>query len=122
METLGNRIACDGEEFAVRSKGSDWFTAWHAPMAVPGGTPHGANAFCVTSEGQVVLVSNDGVRWGWRGDRRESDESWEQTLRREILEEACCILTGGSSASAVACASVVLRRPHASTLRVAGRS
>src|SRR6516225_1080162 len=95
METLGNRIACDGEEFAVRSNGSDWFTAWHAPMAVPGGTPHGANAFFITSEGQVGLVSNDGVRWGWRGGRRESDESWEQTLRREILEEPCCILRDG---------------------------
>ncbi len=92
METLGNRIARDEEEFAVRSNGGDWRTAWHSPMAVPAGTPHGANAFCVTTDNLIVLISNDGVRWGWPGGRPEGDESWEQTLRREILEEACCIV------------------------------
>jgi ADP-ribose pyrophosphatase YjhB (NUDIX family) len=93
METLGNRIARDGEEFAVRSNGSDWLTAWHAPIDAPAGMPHGANAFCVTGDSQVVLISNDGIRWGWPGGRPEGDESWEQTLRREILEEACAVVS-----------------------------
>ena len=89
---LGNRTASDGEEFVVRSNGGDWLTAWHTPNAVPAGTPHGANAFCVTADDRVVLISNDGERWGWPGGRPESDESWEQTLRREILEETCCVV------------------------------
>src|SRR5258708_28413962 len=39
-----------------------------------------------------VLISKDGERWGWPGGRPEGDESWEQTLRREILEETCSIV------------------------------
>ena len=40
--------------------------AWHPPGDAPDGRPHGANAFCVTVRGNVVLVSTDGSRWGWR--------------------------------------------------------
>ncbi len=46
-----------------------------------------------TNEG-VVLVSNDGERWYWPGGRPEGEESWEQTLRREVLEETCSVVTG----------------------------
>jgi ADP-ribose pyrophosphatase YjhB (NUDIX family) len=52
------------------------------------------NAFCVTHDGGVVLVSTDGSRWEWPGGRPERGESWEDTLRREILEEACATITG----------------------------
>ena len=82
-------IAADGKEIGVHTNGGDWMTAWHAPGAVPDGTPHGANAFCVTSDGGVVLISNDEERWGWPGGRPEAGESWKDTLFREILEEAC---------------------------------
>jgi ADP-ribose pyrophosphatase YjhB (NUDIX family) len=92
MTMIQNRVARDGEEFAVRYNGGDWLTAWHSRTSVPMGTPHGANAFCVTADDRVVLISNDGERWGWPGGRPESDESWEQTLRREILEETCAIV------------------------------
>lgn len=85
-------IARDGEQFRVRSNGGDWVLAWYSPIAVPMGKPHGANAFCVTADDGVVLISNDGVRWGWPGGRPEGDESWEQTLRREILEATCAIV------------------------------
>lgn len=84
--------AADGEPFPVRSNGGIWSVAWHSPVIVPEGTPHGANAFCVTADDQVVLISNDRERWGWPGGRPEGDESLEQTLRREILEEACAIV------------------------------
>src|SRR5207247_8269820 len=84
--------ARDGEELAVRSNGGDWLIAWHSPTAAPEGLRHGANAFCVTADNHVVLISGDGVRWGWPGGRPEGDESWEQTLRREILEEACAVV------------------------------
>ena len=92
MTILRSLIARDGEEFAVHSNGGDWLIAWHSPIAVPLGRPHGANAFCVTADDRVVLISNDGERWGWPGGRPEGDESWEQTLRREILEETCSIV------------------------------
>lgn len=83
------RMARDGEEMAVRSNGEDWVLSWHPPSPVPLGRAFGANAFCVTSGGGVVLISTDGHRWGWPGGRPEGDESWEQVLRREMLEEAC---------------------------------
>src|SRR5437867_1669178 len=85
-------IARDGEAFKVRSNGGNWSLAWHSPIAALSGKAHGANAFCVTADGGVVLISNDGERWGWPGGRPEGDESWEQTLRREILEETCSVV------------------------------
>ena len=105
MTMLQGGVARDGEEFAVRSNGGDWLIAWLSPITVPAGRAHGANGFCVTADGGVVLISRDGERWGWPGGRPEGDESWEQTLRREILEEAALLwATRGSSASAEACA------------------
>src|SRR5262249_5504324 len=89
LTMLGYPVARDGEPFAVRSNGGDWLIAWHPPTVVPEGVAHGANAFCVTADARVVLISADGERWGWPGGRPEGNESWEQTLRREVLEEAC---------------------------------
>jgi ADP-ribose pyrophosphatase YjhB (NUDIX family) len=89
---LDRHLAGDGEEFAVRSNGGDWLIAWNSPVPIPVGKNHGANGFCVTADRGVVLISNDGVRWGWPGGRPEGDESWEQTLRREIWEETCAIV------------------------------
>lgn len=107
---LGNRKARDGEECVVRSNGGDWLIAWHSPNAVPAGTPHGANAFCVTADDRVVLISNDGKRWGWPGGRPEGDESWEQTLRREILEETCSVVSNARLLGF--CQSVCLSGPE----------
>src|SRR4051794_27667842 len=90
-----SRAARDNEEFAVRSNGGDWLVAWHSPLTVPVGTAHGANAFCVAADDSgVVLISDDGIRWGWPGGRPEGDESWEETLRREVLEETCAVVGG----------------------------
>ena len=90
--TPRTRVARDGEELAVSSNGGEWLTAWHPPDSVPVGTPHGANGLCFVGGDGVVLISNDGERWGWPGGRPEGDESWEQTLRREIAEETCSIV------------------------------
>src|SRR5262245_43415354 len=87
------RIAFDMEELAVAANGGDWTMAWHPPGDAPPGRPHGASAFCVTADDEVVLISTDGSRWGWPGGRPEPGESWEDTLRREMLEEACAAVT-----------------------------
>jgi len=79
----------EGERLNVESGGDPWVVSWHPPAAPPAGKPHGANAFCVTEAGNVVLVSSDGERWGWPGGRPEDGEDWEQVLRREMLQEAC---------------------------------
>jgi len=87
------RMAADFEETPVPANGGDWRMAWHPPGEAPPGLPHGANAFCVTAGHEVVLISTDGARWGWPGGRPENGESWEDTLRREMLEEACATVT-----------------------------
>jgi ADP-ribose pyrophosphatase YjhB (NUDIX family) len=93
MTTLPPPIV-EGKPLTVRSNGGSWFIDWHPPGSEPDGTKHGANAFCITRDNHVVLISNDGERWGWPGGRPEGDESWDQTLRREILEEACAVVCG----------------------------
>lgn len=85
-------LAEDGFEFAVTSDGQDWLVAWHPPPDPPPGTPHGSAAVCVVAD-QVVLVSSDGRLWGLPGGRPEHDETWTDTLRREVREEACATVT-----------------------------
>jgi ADP-ribose pyrophosphatase YjhB (NUDIX family) len=109
-------VVRDGEELAIRSNGGDWLIAWHSPMAVPPGTVHGAKAFCVTSDNAVVLISNDGERWGWPGGRPEGDEVWEQTLRREILEDACAVV--GDARLLGFCRAVCVTGPEAGLVLV----
>ena len=91
--TVLGKIASDLEEVTVPANGGDWRMAWHPRADAPPGQPHGASAFCVTTDGEVVLISPDGSRWGWPGGRPEPGESWEDTLRREMLEEACATVT-----------------------------
>ena len=43
----------------------------------------------MTPAGKVVLISPDGKLWDLPAGRPETGETWEDTLRREMLEEAC---------------------------------
>jgi len=90
--TAETRSARDGEEFGIHSNGGDWIVEWQPASVAPQGTPHGAMGICLTAEGGLVLISNDGERWGLPGGRPEEHETWEQTLHREVLEEACAII------------------------------
>src|SRR5690606_37360724 len=55
---------------------------------------HQVCGLCVTADRRLVLVSKDGVNWTLPGGRPESGETWEETLVREVREEACAVVTG----------------------------
>jgi RimJ/RimL family protein N-acetyltransferase/ADP-ribose pyrophosphatase YjhB (NUDIX family) len=76
-------------EFPFRSNGQDWTLSWHPSARAPEGTSHGAAGICLTPADDVVLVSPEGFRWDFPAGRAEDGESWEDTLRREVREEAC---------------------------------
>jgi ADP-ribose pyrophosphatase YjhB (NUDIX family) len=44
---------------------------------------------CFTSSGKIVLVAGQQGKWALPGGHVEPGELLEQTLRREVLEEAC---------------------------------
>ena len=88
-------LLADATEIEIVSGGDRWMKSWHPPGATPpSGRRHGAAGICLVESGEVVIVSDDGTRWGFPGGRPEGDEDWEQTLRREVSEEACAIVTG----------------------------
>jgi 8-oxo-dGTP pyrophosphatase MutT (NUDIX family) len=77
---------------AFSQDGQQWRVAWFPPPDPPPGTPHGAQAICITGN-QVVLIGNDGLTWGLPGGRPEPGERPIDTLRREVAEEACATVT-----------------------------
>lgn len=81
--------ARDGEEIPFRADGEDWVVSWHPPDMPPDGTPHGSLGLCSTGDGGIVLISQDGELWDLPAGRPEGNETWEETLRREMREEAC---------------------------------
>lgn len=83
----------DDDEFVHYANGQEWRVSWHPPHTPPAGTSHGSAGICVTNDREVVIVSSDGVRWDFPAGRPESDESLEDTLRREMQEEACALVT-----------------------------
>jgi ADP-ribose pyrophosphatase YjhB (NUDIX family) len=86
-------LAADGAEWTVTHDGQDWRISWHPPPHAPPGIPHGSAGVC-HADGQIVLVSDDGRRWGMPGGRPEPGEDWTATLHREVWEEACATVTG----------------------------
>jgi 8-oxo-dGTP pyrophosphatase MutT (NUDIX family) len=82
-------VVNDREELPVETGGQSWSVSWHAPATPPNGRNHGAAGICVSDEDLVVIVSHDGKAWDVPAGRPEEDESLEETLRREVMEEAC---------------------------------
>jgi ADP-ribose pyrophosphatase YjhB (NUDIX family) len=87
---MGSRTGIrDGQELQIQTNGQKWIIAWRPPPKAPAGQAHGAAGVCITSNSEIVLVSSDGTTWDLPAGRPEGDETWEQTLRREMREEAC---------------------------------
>ena len=79
--------------YVVSANGETWSMTWHPAGDPPDGRPHGAAGVCVTQDGDVVLISGDGKQWDLPAGRPEDGETWEETLRREVDEEACVTVT-----------------------------
>jgi ADP-ribose pyrophosphatase YjhB (NUDIX family) len=99
--SIRQSAARDGEQIAVRageaqSNDQDWIVSWHPALTPPEGTPHGSSGICVTGDGGIVLISEDGERWDVPGGGPEGNETWEETLRREVREEACATVVHAS--------------------------
>ena len=87
------RPISDDDEFVHVANGQEWRVSWHPRDRPPAGSSHGSAGICVTDSREVVIVSSDGVRWDLPAGRPEGDESLEDTLRREMREEACALVT-----------------------------
>lgn len=79
----------DARQVAIRVGDDEILVSWHGPNTPPDGQAHGAEGICVTGTGDVVVISRDGRRWELPAGRPERGETWEQTLCREVREEAC---------------------------------
>ena len=86
--TTDSVVAADCQASTVPLDGQVWAVSWHPPPAPPEGAPHGAECVCVADQDQVVVISPNGERWGFPAGRPEGSESGEETLHREVLEEA----------------------------------
>ena len=81
------------EESRVETGGQVVLSSWFPSHDVPEGKRHGSAGICVTDTGETVLITQDGKTWAFPGGRPEGCESWEETMRREVKEEACVEVT-----------------------------
>ena len=83
-------MAKAGEPLLVHSAGQDWLASWHpAHLPAPDGKCHGSAGICITANGDIILVSENGEGWDLPQGRPEGNEDWRATLVRELFEEAC---------------------------------
>ena len=82
-------IAKDFEVLPVGDDGG-WTQTWFPPAECPEGRTHGSGGVCFTSPDEIVLIRIRGCEsWEFPAGRGEEGESWEDTFRREVIEEAC---------------------------------
>lgn len=66
-----------------------WKVSLHAPDDRPKGAPHGSEAICMIDDENTVLVRNTAGRLNTPGGHPEPGETSEETMIREVREEAC---------------------------------
>jgi ADP-ribose pyrophosphatase YjhB (NUDIX family) len=84
-----NDIAIEGVPYSFATDDEAWNLSWHSPLNLPDGIPHGSAGVCVTPQETIILVRQNNNVWDFPGGRPEGIETWEETLRREMVEEAC---------------------------------
>ena len=72
---------------------STWKVSLHTPDDCPEGKPHGSEAICMIDNDQTVIVKNTSGRLNTPGGHPEPGESSEQTMIREVREEAVAEVT-----------------------------
>lgn len=70
-----------------------WRVSLHAPDDRPEGDPHGSEAICMIDDTTTVLVRNIHGRLNTPGGHPEAGEISEETMIREVREEACAEVT-----------------------------
>lgn len=70
-----------------------WRVSLHQPNDRPDGDAHGSEAICMIDDRQTVLVRNANGRLNTPGGHPEPGETSEDTVRREVREEACAEIT-----------------------------
>lgn len=70
-----------------------WRVSLHAPGDKPEGAPHGSEAICMVDDKTTVLVRNTTGRLNTPGGHPEPGESSEETMIREVREEAVAEVT-----------------------------
>lgn len=76
----------DGERLSISQADGEWSLCW--TPAPPPERHHGSYALCVTREGDLIVIKGGGG-WDGPGGRTEPGETPEETVIREVMEEAC---------------------------------
>lgn len=74
--------------YHLRDASGTWAVTLHSPDARPTGEDHGSEAICMINDTTTVLVRTAGGRLNTPAGHAEPGESSEETMIREVLEEA----------------------------------